>query len=56
MQTVVVQNFDADDLLILDGGRLTDESGLTVAFYAANPKVFESEFDALDAIGHLDDQ
>ena len=35
VQTMVVQNFDADDLLILDGGRLTDGVGLDVAFYAA---------------------
>ncbi len=30
VQTMVVQNFDADDLLILDGGRLTDGSALAL--------------------------
>ncbi len=53
VQTMVVQNFDADDLLILDGGRLTDGGGLGVAFYADDPEVLDSEFDALVAIGHL---
>ena len=47
---MVVQNFDADDLLILNGGRLTDEGGLGVAFYAAAPIVFTSELLALGAL------
>ena len=50
VQTMVVQNFDADDLLILDGGRLTDGGGLGVAFYAAAPVVFTSELLALGAL------
>ena len=50
VQTMVVQNLDADDLLILDGGRLTDGGGLGVAFYAAAPVVFTSELLALGAL------
>ena len=50
VQTMVVQNFDADDLLILDGGRLTDGVGLGVAFYTAAPVVFTSELLALGAL------
>ena len=43
VQTMVVQNFDADDLLILDGGRLTDGAALALHFYGGNPVVFTSE-------------
>ena len=56
VQTMVVQNFDADDLLILDGGRLTDGGVLGVAFYAAAPVVFTSELLALDALTTTHDE
>lgn len=53
---LVVQNFDADDLLILDGGRLTDGGGLGVALYAAAPVVFTSELLALGALTAAHDE
>ena len=56
VQTMVVQNFDADDLLILDGGRLTDGSGIGVAHYAAAPVVFTSELLALGALTIADNE
>jgi len=49
--SLVVQNFDADDLLILDGGRLTASVGLDVALYGGTTsKVYTSELLALDAL------
>ena len=49
--SLVVQNFDADDLLILDGGRLTASVGLDVALYGGTTsKVFTSELHALGAL------
>ena len=51
VQTMVVQNFDADDLLILDGGRLTASDGLDVALYGGTTsKVFTSELLAIGAL------
>ena len=49
--SLVVQNFDADDLLILDGGRLTASVGLDVALYnGTSSEVFTSELDAEKAL------
>ena len=51
VSSLVVQNFDADDLLILDGGRLTASDGLNVALYdGTSSKVFTSELDAVTAL------
>jgi len=54
--SLVVQNFDADDLLILDGGRLTASVGLNVALYdGASSEVFTSELKAEEALDGSDE-
>ena len=56
VSSLVVQNFDADDLLILDGGRLTASVGLDVALYdGTSSKVFTSELEAEEALDGSDE-
>ena len=51
VSSLVVQNFDADDVIILDGGRLTASDGLDVALYGGtSSKVWTSELLALGAL------
>ncbi|MBL6772761.1 MAG: hypothetical protein ISQ28_06135 [Alphaproteobacteria bacterium] len=56
VSSLIVQNFDADDLLILDGGRLTASVGLDVALYdGTSSKVFTSELEAEKALDGSDE-
>lgn len=42
--SLVIQNFDADDLIYLNGGRVTDSAGLNVQLYTSlSPIIFTSQ-------------
>ena len=53
--SLVIQDFDADDLVFLDGGRITPTAGLTVQYYSdahtdVAPLIKTSEADAIQAL------